>query len=121
VIGLRLLSGALALACATGVLSACGSDSESSGTDCDRSAIAAAVSEQAGGDAPARLDEDGYGCAGDWAYAYADVGTGEEEVTVTVVLRLSDGRWRVQDRATVCRAPGDQVPEEIYDEACESN
>jgi hypothetical protein len=40
---------------------------------------------------------------------------------VTVVLRLSDGRWRVQDRATVCRAPGDQVPEEIYDEACESN
>lgn len=115
------VAGALAAGAAACLLAACGSDSDSSGAECDRSAIADAVSEQAGGDAPARLDEGGFGCADGWAYAYADVGSGEEEITITVVLKSSDGSWTVQDRATVCRSPGDQVPEEIYQEACESN
>lgn len=115
-------SGALAAAAVVSFLAACGSDSSSSeGGDCDRTAIADAVATQANEGAPARLDGDGYGCADGWAYAYADVGSGEEEITVTLVLKSSDGSWTVQDRATVCKSPGDQVPEAIYKQACESN
>jgi hypothetical protein len=119
VLRLGLTTGALIAVAAVSFLAACGSDSSSS--VCDRSAIADVVAAQAGVDAPARLDENGYGCADGWAYAYADVGTGEEEVTVTFVLKSSDGSWTVQDRATVCKSPGDEVPDAIFQEACESN
>jgi hypothetical protein len=40
---------------------------------------------------------------------------------VTFVFEFTDGAWVVQDRGTVCKAPGDQVPEAIYQDACETN
>jgi hypothetical protein len=112
---------AVTTALAVGCLTACGSDSESSGAACDRTAIAEAVAAQGSADAPARLVEDGFGCADGWAYAYANVGEGEEDVTVTFVLQSSDGAWAVRDRETACKSPGDEVPEGIFHDACESN
>ena len=118
---LTLRFGALAVAIAVSFLAACGPDSGSSGADCDASSITSAVDTHGGTGAPARLDDNGYGCEDGWAYAFAEVGAGEEEVTVTFVLKSSNGSWTVQDRASVCKSPGDQVPEAIFKDACETN
>lgn len=119
---LRITSAALVTAATVSLLAACGgSDSTSSGADCDRAAIAEALAAQGGVDASAKLDDGAFGCAGGWAYAFADVGEGEEEVTVTFVLQSSDGVWSVRDRSEVCNAPGDEVPDAIYKDACETN
>jgi hypothetical protein len=118
--GLTYGFAALTTALAVGCLTACGSDS-SDEASCDRGAIADAVAGEGTADAAARLSGDGFGCADGWAYAFANVGSGDKQVTVTFVLQESDGSWSVQNRETACKAPGDEVPEPIFHDACESN
>lgn len=98
-----------------------GSDSDSSSAACDESSISEAVTAAQDDGTTATVGSDAFGCSGGWAYAFADVGEGEEAITVTYVLESEDGSWVVQDRETVCKSPGDEVPEAIYQDACESN
>lgn len=66
-------------------------------------------------------DSSSFKCADGWAYAFINAGTGEEAVTATVVFEAEGQFWIPKDRATVCKAPGDQVPAAIYQPACETN
>lgn len=66
-------------------------------------------------------DSSSFKCADGWAYAFINAGTGEEAVTGTVVFEAEGQFWIPKDRATVCKAPGDQVPAAIYQPACETN
>jgi hypothetical protein len=111
----------LAILVAVSFLPACGYRSSDADTDCDKPAIAEALAAQGGTGGAAHLDENGFGCSGGWAYAFADVGQGDEEVTVTFVLRSDGGSWKVANRAAVCKSPGDEVPQAIYRDACATN
>jgi len=66
-------------------------------------------------------DSSSFECADGWAYAFINAGTGDEAVTGTVVFEAEGQFWIPKDRATVCKAPGDQVPAAIYQPACETN
>ena len=66
-------------------------------------------------------DSSSFKCADGWAYAFINAGTGDEAVTGTVVFEAEGQFWIPKDRATVCKAPGDQVPAAIYEPACETN
>lgn len=66
-------------------------------------------------------DSSSFECADGWAYAFINAGTGDEAVTGTVVFEAEGQFWIPKDRATVCKAPGDQVPAAIYEPACETN
>ncbi len=69
-------------------------------------------------DRPLVLDTpDSFQCADGWAYAYIDNG----DYTGTWVFEAEGQFWIPKDRATVCTAPGDQVPASIYKDACETN
>lgn len=64
----------------------------------------------------------GKGCAGDFAYADVTVsGTGSDTpaATVTVLLKATNGAWKVVNRATYCKP--NIVPAGIYQPACETN
>ena len=120
--GVRSLLVAVVIAAGLVLAAGCGgSDSDSSAAACDESSISEAVSAAQEDGTTATVGSDAFGCSGEWAYAFADVGEGEEAITVTYVLKSEDGAWAVQDRETVCKAPGDEVPEAIYQDACESN
>jgi hypothetical protein len=91
-------------------------------TTCDASAIGTAVENTSTSGAPAVLAEpDSFGCADGWAYAFANVGEGENQFTSTLVFQAEGQFWVPKDRATVCTAPGNEVPEAIYKDACETN
>jgi hypothetical protein len=114
----------VALAVGLGLAAGCGgSGSESGSAACDESTMSEAVSaageEQDG--TTATLNPGAFGCADDWAYALADVGVGDAEVTETFVFEFTGREWVAQDREIVCKAPGDQVPEAIYADACETD
>ena len=66
-------------------------------------------------------DSSSFKCADGWAYAFINAGTGDEAVTGTVVFEAEGQFWIPKDRATVCKAPGEQVPAAIYEPACETN
>jgi len=62
-----------------------------------------------------------WGCSGDFAYAWATIGSEPNEISVTEVLHIdsSAGRWVIVPRLTYCR-PG-ALPEPIYRRGCFSN
>ncbi len=59
-------------------------------------------------------------CSGNWATVAPNVqGEGGPEITITVLLLWNGSAWQVVDRAVYC-ANG-SVPQQIYQQACESN
>ncbi len=89
---------------------------------CDKATISKAVEDTGTTDAPAVLaTPDSFKCADGWAYAFANVGTGNEQFTVTLVFEAEGQFWIPKDREKVCKSPGDQVPAAIYQDACETN
>ena len=90
---------------------------------CDAAAIEKAAQDSPGYENQKVVLEDSssFECADGWAYAFITAGTGDEAVTGTVVFEAEGQFWIPKDRATVCKAPGDQVPAAIYEPACETN
>lgn len=89
---------------------------------CDAASITKALEGTAGDGTPVALAEAGsFKCADGWAYAYANVGAGDAQVTETLVFQAEGQFWVPQDRTKVCNAPGDSVPAAIYQDACETN
>ena len=90
---------------------------------CDAAAIEKAAQDSPGYENQKVVLEDSssFECADGWAYAFINAGTGDEAVTGTVVFEAEGQFWIPKDRATVCKAPGDQVPAAIYQPACETN
>ena len=90
---------------------------------CDAAAIEKAAQDSPGYENQKVVLEDSssFECADGWAYAFINAGTGDEAVTGTVVFEAEGQFWIPKDRATVCKAPGDQVPAAIYEPACETN
>ena len=90
---------------------------------CDAAAIEKAAQDSPGYENQKVVLEDSssFKCADGWAYAFINAGTGDEAVTGTVVFEAEGQFWIPKDRATVCKAPGDQVPAAIYQPACETN
>lgn len=64
---------------------------------------------------------DRFGCAGEWAFAWATVGSGSQEVSVTEVLRFDPvlGRWRFVSRESVCGTSA--LPAFVDAGGCHSN
>jgi hypothetical protein len=62
-----------------------------------------------------------FGCEGQWAYLWANVGTGAQEVSVTELEQFSGatGRWQPVSRAQYCH--GSMLASFIYRRACFSN
>jgi len=62
-----------------------------------------------------------WGCVGDYAYAWATVGTEPNEIGVTEVLQVdpTTAQWVIAPRLTFCR-PG-VLPDFIYRRGCFSN
>jgi hypothetical protein len=62
-----------------------------------------------------------YGCEGEWAYAWATVGTGVHAIGVTEVLNysLARARWSIVSRLADCKAS--ILPHVIYRQGCFSN
>ena len=50
-----------------------------------------------------------------------DTGSGEDQYAGTAVFQAEGQFWVPKDRAEVCVSPGNQVPEAIYQPACETN
>lgn len=90
---------------------------------CDAASIEKAAQDSPGFENQKVVLEDStsFECADGWAYAFINAGTGDEAVTGTVVFEAEGQFWIPKDRATVCKAPGDQVPAAIYQPACETN
>lgn len=90
---------------------------------CDAASIEKAAQDSPGYENQKVVLEDStsFECADGWAYAFINAGTGDEAVTGTVVFEAEGQFWIPKDRATVCKAPGDQVPAAIYQPACETN
>jgi hypothetical protein len=91
--------------------------------DCSRAVLRAAAERYLGDDVVE--DTKGSDCSGDWAYVFVLLqGESSEpgmEFEGTLVLRWDAGAriWNVVDRGEPCR--GREVPEEIYDPACNTN
>ena len=66
-------------------------------------------------------DPNAFKCADGWAYASVDTGSGSDQYAVVVVFEAEGQFWVPKDRAEVCTAPGDQVPESLYQMACETD
>ena len=62
-----------------------------------------------------------YGCEGDWAFAWATIGSGEQAIGVTEVLEYSQvaQSWSLVSRATDCKPS--ILPTDIYELGCFSN
>lgn len=62
-----------------------------------------------------------YGCEGQWAYAWATVGSGEQAIGVTQVLRFNPAtsRWMIVSRERDCKA--NILPSVVYRLGCFSN
>jgi hypothetical protein len=63
-------------------------------------------------------DIHGFGCSGNFAYAFADVTAEGNENSETVLLIRQADTWAPADRATYC--PDHSVPPPIYVNACET-
>ena len=95
---------------------------------CDARAIgdgvdAWAKTDGGGGEASLSDQADPFRCADGWAVAFADVGPKGEQVTVTVVLEAEGQFWIPKNREKVCGtdAGDSQVPESLYQDACQTN
>jgi hypothetical protein len=62
-----------------------------------------------------------YGCEGEWAYAWATVGTGEQAIGVTQVMHFeqSSQKWVFVSRERDCKAS--ILPSIVYRQGCFSN
>lgn len=62
-----------------------------------------------------------FGCAGEWAFVWATVGSGKQEVSVTEVLRFDSvlGQWRFVSRESVCASS--TLPTFVNSGGCHSN
>jgi hypothetical protein len=62
-----------------------------------------------------------FGCEGEWAYAWATVGSGEQAIGVTQVLHFdrSSQRWVFVSRERDCKAS--ILPSVVYRQGCFSN
>ncbi|HEY5092536.1 MAG TPA: hypothetical protein VII60_04660 [Acidimicrobiales bacterium] len=62
-----------------------------------------------------------FGCEGEWAYAWATVGTGEQAIGVTEVMRFEQAsqRWVLVSRGRDCKAS--ILPSIVYRLGCFSN
>jgi hypothetical protein len=62
-----------------------------------------------------------YGCEGQWAYAWATVGTGEQAIGVTQVMHFdrSSQVWAIVSRERDCKAS--ILPSIVYRQGCFSN
>ncbi len=62
-----------------------------------------------------------FGCEGEWAYAWATVGTGQHAIGVTQVLHFdgTSSRWVIVSRGRDCKAS--VLPSVIYRLGCFSN
>jgi hypothetical protein len=62
-----------------------------------------------------------YGCEGEWAYAWATVGTGEHAIGVTQVMHFERAthRWVFVSRGRDCKAS--ILPSVVYRLGCFSN
>jgi hypothetical protein len=62
-----------------------------------------------------------YGCEGEWAYAWATVGTGQQAIGVTQVLHfeVASQRWVIASRERECKAS--ILPSIVYRLGCFSN
>lgn len=113
-------------------LGACGggSDAGSAAPACDaQTLLDASNADLVEGDMPAE-SIDTFMCEGEWAVAFPIVG-GDAGYEYTNVFKAVDGAWVVQDRVAVCgtfdvNAPGtrpedSQVPESLWQQACNTN
>jgi hypothetical protein len=60
-----------------------------------------------------------FGCSGRFAYAFAIVGSGTTKNGVTILFMATNGTWQPVNRGIFCQ--NGSVPQEIYQQACESN
>lgn len=76
---------------------------------------------------PAATGVDGFGCAGDFAYAFVLIPAqpGGTSYEATRLLKASGSSWTVVDRAAYCPADGNStsspVPAAIFRDACQTN
>ncbi len=59
-----------------------------------------------------------FGCAGQFAYAFADVGSGSTKADVTILFIATRGTWQAASRSVYCE--NGSVPQQIYEAACET-
>lgn len=60
-----------------------------------------------------------FGCSGRFAYAFALVGSENKiEADVTILFMATNGTWQPANRAMYC--PNGSVPQQIYQQACET-
>ena len=91
-------------------------------TTCDKTTISKAVADTSTKDAPAVLaTADSFKCSDGWAYAFVNIGTGNSQYTATLVFEAEGQFWIPNERAKVCKSPGNQVPAAIYQDACNTN
>ena len=112
---------AAATTAATDTTASTGTTDKVGGTaTCD----AASLVEAAQGADPNVTGLDGpnaFGCADGWAYASVDTEDESSAYAEVVVFEAEGQFWVPKDRAEVCKAPGDQVPESLYQAACETS
>jgi hypothetical protein len=62
-----------------------------------------------------------FGCEGEWAYAWATVGTGEQAIGVTQVMHFDQAsqQWVFVSRGRDCKAS--ILPSVVYRQGCFSN
>ena len=60
-----------------------------------------------------------FGCSGRFAYAFALVGSDNKiEADVTILFMATNGNWQPANRGIYC--PNGSVPQQIYQQACET-
>lgn len=130
----------LVLILALGVAACGGSDAESTttaagdaGTEsvigggsaaCDQATFATWVEEYGKSQGTtATLADGAFECADGWAVLNPSVGDGEEAFDETVVVQAEGPAWALMDRAKVCGADAasSEVPESLFQAACETN
>lgn len=93
--------------------------------ECSQGALASAVTawgkaQGEGEQASLPSNSGSYKCADGWAVAFPNVGTGNQQITVTVVFQAEGPVWVPQDRAKVC-GNNSPVPKSLYQQACQTN
>ena len=131
----------LALAMLSVGLTACSSNEDSTADPsvggmavCDEATLSAAISENlvATGSEASLLSLDGFTCLDGWATTFPTLGTdAETAITETLVFQAEGEFWILKDRSEVCGTidmndptayPADsQVPEGIWQDACQTN
>jgi hypothetical protein len=91
-------------------------------SSCTQSAIETAA--KAGLEPGEQLAElNAFHCAGNWAVTSPDIGpigaNGQDTIEITQLLRWNGTAWQVVDRGAYCDAG--EVPQGIYQQACQTN